>query len=152
MKNKKMLLSLLAVGILALSGCGPKTIEQPSPTPQPTEQPSVKPSEPEKQFAPVALDVIKSTYANNDAVQAEGVVYGVTKNGFFFTDSAKAGIFVIMGDNWASTVKIGSKVQVEAKYSLVSGYCMLKQATVSATCSRTLWLHFLPAASGVSKV
>ena len=37
MKNKKMLLSLLAVGILALSGCGPKTSEQPSPTPQPTE-------------------------------------------------------------------------------------------------------------------
>ena len=129
MKNKKMLLSLLAVGILTLSGCGPKTSEEPTPTPQPSEQPS----EPVKQFTPVALDVVKSTYANNDVVQAEGVVYGVTKNGFFFADSANAGIFVNMGDNWSSTVKIGSKVQVEAKYSLVSGYCMLKQATVTVT-------------------
>lgn len=127
MKNKKMLFSLLAVGILALTGCGPETSVTPTPTPQPSEQPST----PEQQFAPVALDVIKSTYANNAAVQAEGIVYGITKNGFFFTDSANAGIFVNMGDGWSSTVKIGSKVQVEAKYSLVGGYCMLKQATVT---------------------
>ena len=36
-----------------------------------------------------------------------------------------------MGDNWTPTVQIGSKVQIQGKFSLVSGYCMLKQATVS---------------------
>lgn len=129
MKNKKMLLSLLAVGILALAGCKDTPTVEPTPTPEQSSTPEES-STPEQQFSPVALDVIK-TYSNNEAVHAEGVVYGVTKNGFFFTDSSSTGIFVNMGDNWSSTVEIGSKVQVEAKFSLVSGYCMLKQATVN---------------------
>ena len=124
MKNKKLLVVL--TGLLALTGCRENPSVQPTPTPTPT---TPAESTPEAVFAPVALDVVK-TYKNNDAVQAEGIVYGVTKNGFFFTDTNSAGIFVNMGDDWAATVKIGSKVQVDAKFSLVSGYSMLKQATV----------------------
>lgn len=119
MKTKKLL--ALLVSVLALSGC-----VNPNPsTPNNESSPS------EQQFVAVSIDEVKSTYKNNDAAQVEGVVYGVTTNGFFVADSANAGIFVNMGDNWKATVKIGSKVQVDAKYSLVSGYCMLKQATVS---------------------
>ena len=117
MKNKKLL--VLLTGLLALAGCDNTPSIEPTPTPE--QQPS---------FTAVSLDVVK-TYKNNEAVQAEGIVYGVTKNGFFFTDSSSAGIFVNMGDNWNATVKIGSKVQVDAKFSLVSGYSMLKQATVT---------------------
>ena len=120
MKTKKLL--ALLVSVLALSGCINPTTSTPNNESTPSEQ---------QQFVAVSIDVVKSTYKNNDAVQVEGVVYGVTTNGFFVADSANNGIFVNMGDNWKATVKIGSKVQVDAKYSLVSGYCMLKQATVS---------------------
>lgn len=115
----------LLVGILALAGCaGTSNSSSVEVTPTPSDTSS------EQQVEIVSLDVVKSTYKNNQEVVVEGVVYGVTKNGFFVTDSASAGIFVNMGDNWTATVKIGDKVQVDAKYSLVSGYCMLKQAKV----------------------
>ena len=120
MKTKKLL--ALLVSVLALSGCVNPNPSTPNNESSPSEQ---------QQFVAVSIDVVKSTYKNNDAAQVEGVVYGVTTNGFFVADSASAGIFVNMGDNWKATVKIGSKVQVDAKYSLVSGYCMLKQAKVS---------------------
>lgn len=143
MKNKKMLFSLLAVGILSLVACKDPTestpsvepttpVESTTPEHSSTPEQSTTPEDSStKEFEAVALDVVKSTYKNNQEVQVEGIVYGVTKNGFFVTDAAKAGIFVNMGDNWTSTVKIGSKVQITAKYSLVSGYSMLKQATVT---------------------
>ena len=115
MKTRKLL--ALLVGVLVLSGCV-----------NPNDSTPVNQSE--EQFLATSIDVVKSTCANNDEVKIEGVVYGVTTNGFFVADSASAGIFVNMGDNWNATVKIGSKVQVEAKYSLVSGYCALKQASV----------------------
>ena len=115
----------LLVGILALAGCaGTSNSSSVEVTPTPSDTSS------EQQVEIVSLDVVKSTFKNNQEVVVEGVVYGVTKNGFFVTDSASAGIFVNMGDNWTATVKIGDKVQVDAKYSLVSGYCMLKQAKV----------------------
>lgn len=115
----------LLVGILALAGCaGTSNSSSVEVTPTPSDTSS------EQQVEIVSLDVVKTTYKNNQEVVVEGVVYGVTKNGFFVADSASAGIFVNMGDNWTATVKIGDKVQVDAKYSLVSGYCMLKQAKV----------------------
>ena len=123
MKTKKLL--ALLVGVLALSGCVNNNTSTPNNESTPSE------STPEQKFEAVSIDVVKSSYKNNQEAQVEGVVYGVTTNGFFVADSATAGIFVNMGDNWNATVKIGSKVQVDAKYSLVSGYCMLKQATVT---------------------
>ena len=123
MKTKKLL--ALLVGVLALSGCVNPNTSTPNNESTPSE------STPEQKFEAVSIDVVKSSYKNNQEAQVEGVVYGVTTNGFFVADSATAGIFVNMGDNWNATVKIGSKVQVDAKYSLVSGYCMLKQATVT---------------------
>jgi hypothetical protein len=130
----KNLLPLL-VGVLVMAGCGNTPTEQPSTDQTPTEQPTTEqpttevPSDPE--FEAVSLDVIKTTYKNNQEVQVEGVVYGVTTNGFFLADSESSYIFVNMGDNWSNPVKIGDKVQVEAKFSLVSGYCMLKQAQLN---------------------
>ena len=130
----KNLLPLL-VGVLVMAGCGNTPTEQPTTDQTPTEQPTTEqpttevPSDPE--FEAVSLDVIKTTYKNNQEVQVEGVVYGVTTNGFFLADSESSYIFVNMGDNWANPVKIGDKVQVDAKFSLVSGYCMLKQAELN---------------------
>lgn len=124
MKNKA-LFSLLAISMLALTGCQDPTTT--SSTPEESSTP-VESSTPE--FNATSLDVVKSSYANNQEVQVEGIVYGVTSNGFFVTDSAKAGIFVNMGDNWQALVSIGNKVQIDGKFSLVSGYCMIKQATV----------------------
>ena len=147
MKFKRLL--PLLVGILALAGCGQKPTPEPTeeptqqptvePTTQPTVEPTQQPTEPTVEptvdptpepFEPVSLDVIKSSYKNNQEVQVEGVVYGVTNNGFFVADGESSYIFVNMGDNWADPVKIGDKVQIDAKFSLVSGYCMLKQAKV----------------------
>ena len=123
MKTKKLL--ALLVSVLALSGCVTPNPSSPVESNQPSDSTS------ENQFVAVSVDVVKSSYTNNQATQVEGVVYGITTNGFFVADSASAGIFVNMGDNWTATVKLGSKVQIDAKYSLVSGYCMLKQATVT---------------------
>ena len=97
MKTKKLL--ALLVSVLALSGCVNPNPSTPNNESSPSEQ---------QQFVAVSIDVVKSTYKNNDAAQVEGVVYGVTTNGFFVADSASAGIFVNMGDNWKATVKIGS--------------------------------------------
>ena len=99
----------LLVGVLALSGCvNPQTTSDPSTPDTPSNSENSDTSLPE--FEAVSLDVVKSTYKNNQEVNAEGVVYGVTKNGFFMADSATSYIFVNMGDNWTATVKIGDKV------------------------------------------
>ena len=127
----KNLLPLL-VGVLAMAGCGQTPTDEPSsPTDVVTPTDTVESDTSEKQFEAVSLDVVKSTYKNNQEVQVEGVVYGVTSNGYFLADSETSYIFVNMGDGWTANVKIGDKVQVEAKYSLVSGYCMLKQASAT---------------------
>ena len=133
MKLKKLMPLLVAV--LVMAGCAQKPTAEPTqePTQQPTQEPTQQPTEqPTEQptFEAVSLDVIKSTYKNNQEVKAEGVVYGVTTNGFFVADSSTSYIYVNVGDNWANPVKIGDRVQITAKYSIVSGYCMLKQASV----------------------
>ena len=108
----KNLLPLL-VGVLVMAGCGNTPTEQPTTDQTPTEQPTTEhpttevPSDPE--FEAVSLDIIKTTYKNNQEVQVEGVVYGVTTNGFFLADSESSYIFVNMGDNWANPVKIGDR-------------------------------------------
>ena len=127
MKLKNLLPLLVAV--LVMAGCSQKPT--PEPTQEPTAQPTVEPTvEPSVEFEAVSLDIIKTTYKNNQEAKVAGVVYGVTTNGFFVADGENSYIFVNMGDNWANPVKIGDKVQINAKFSLVSGYCMLKQATV----------------------
>ncbi len=69
------------------------------------------------EFEPTAISTVLTTYDNKQDVRIQGIVYGVTKNGFYIADSTDAGVFVVMGDSWTPDVEIGDNLQVTGKYS-----------------------------------
>ena len=73
-------------------------------------------------------DVLKDG-KNNDAIIVEGVVYGVISNGFYMADSAEGRIFVVMGDDWKSDIKVGDKVKVTGKFGYVSNFPQVKNVS-----------------------
>ena len=74
------------------------------------------------------VDVLKDG-KNNDEIVVEGVVYGVLSNGFYVADSADGKIFVVMGDNWTATCKVGDKVTITGKFGYVSNFPQIKNVT-----------------------
>ena len=120
MKLRKILLSLVLLLTLTIGlvSCGDDSG-------QGTQEPPVV--EPEK-FEPVAIETIAKTYTNNQAVQAEGVVYGVTANGFYLSDSANGHLFVVIGDNFKKDVAVGDKVQVTGKFSYSQNLIQINRA------------------------
>lgn len=74
------------------------------------------------------MDVLKNG-KNNDEINVEGVVYGVLSNGFYVADSAEGKIFVVMGDNWTPTCKVGDKVTISGKFGYVSNFPQIKNVT-----------------------
>ena len=120
MKLRKILLALVLLLTLTIGlvSCGDKGG-------QGTEEPPVV--EPEK-FEPVAIETIAKTYTNNQAVQAEGIVYGVTSNGFYLSDSANGHLFVVIGDNFKKDVAVGDKVQVTGKFSYSQNLIQINRA------------------------
>lgn len=109
MKLRKILFMLVLVLTLSIGlvSCGNK--DKDDDNNQNQQQPEV--------FEPVAIETIATTYTNNQAVQAEGIVYGVTANGFYLSDSADGHLFVVIGDAFKKDVAVGDKVQVTGKFS-----------------------------------
>ena len=120
MKKKSILLLILilmfSLVAFACNGCGNE--EKPTPEPEPGETVTIK----------KISDVLKDG-KNNDELVVEGVVYGILKNGFYVADSAEGKIFVVMGDNWTASCKIGDKVQITGKFGYVSNFPQIKNVT-----------------------
>lgn len=96
-------------------------VHTPTPTPQPpTPTPELEVS---------AIETVLTTFANNDPVKVEGVVYGVVSNGFYVADSLLGRIFVIMGSNWEANVAMGDKVQVTGKFGYTQYFPQIKGVT-----------------------
>ena len=125
MKKKSILLLVLLLMIsfvaIACNGCSPE---------------EEKPGEEQEQTVTVKKieDVLKDG-KNNDEVTVEGVVYGIVSNGFYVADSAEGKIFVVMGDNWTSTCKVGDKVSISGKFGYVSNFPQMKNSTVKVLSS-----------------
>lgn len=98
MKGKKILLVLVCVLTLCLALVGCNLEKAPK-------------------FEPKAIETIATTYTNGQDVQAEGVVYGVTGNGFYLSDSENGHLFVVIGSEFKKDVAVGDKVQVTGKFS-----------------------------------
>lgn len=77
-------------------------------------------------FTPVAIETIAATYKNNQVVHAEGIVYAVTANGFYLSDSANGHIFVVRGSSWVKDVAVGDKVQVMGKFGYAQNIIQIK--------------------------
>ena len=84
---------------------------------------------PVEEFKPVAITTILDSYTNNQAVQAEGVVYGVTENGFYLADSAQGHIFVVMTSSWKKDVAVGDKVQVTGEFGYSKNLLQIKSVS-----------------------
>lgn len=78
--------------------------------------------------AKAIVDVLKDG-KNNDEIEVEGVVYGIVSNGFYVADSAEGKAFVVMGDNWTATCKVGDKVNIKGKFGYVSNFPQIKNVT-----------------------
>lgn len=78
--------------------------------------------------AKAIVDVLKDG-KNNDEIEVEGVVYGIVSNGFYVADSAEGKAFVVMGDNWTATCKVGDKVNIKGKFGYVSNFPQVKNVT-----------------------
>ena len=120
MKARKFLLTFFLIIALSfvLVSCGDDDSDDPG-----TNNPPVD------TFEPVAIETILSTYTNNQAVEAEGIVYGVTSNGFYLADSAAGHIFVVISDGWKKDVAVGDKVQVTGQFGYSKNLLQIKSVS-----------------------
>ncbi len=121
MKSKKLLFMLILVLTLCLGFVSCKKDDDNKPNPDDNNPPV-------ETFEPVAIETIATTYKNNQAVQAEGVVYAVTANGFYLSDSANGHIFVVISD-FKKDVAVGDKVQVTGKFGFAKNIIQIKDVT-----------------------
>lgn len=121
MKKNKIFMFLLALLLLfTLVGCKEKDNNKDNNNDNPQQDP-VK--------TVTSIASVLTTGKNNDEVCVEGTVYGIISNGFYVADSNEGRIFVVMGDNWTATCKVGDKVHIEGKFGYTSNFPQLKNVS-----------------------